>query len=134
MVTADTSGNIARPPNRSVSAPTGMRPREPTTTGAATRSADSNDDRASSSWNLGPSGLSSAHAQQFTAKPSVARASINQARPGTGAGAVLSVALVDGFGMPSSSSSAGCPPRPRTVRGEPAGGPAGGALAPSLTR
>lgn len=32
----DTIGNITRPPNRSVSAPTGIRPREPTTTGTAT--------------------------------------------------------------------------------------------------
>ena len=32
----ETIGNITRPPNRSVSAPTGIRPSEPTTTGTAT--------------------------------------------------------------------------------------------------
>ena len=39
MVASETIGNITRPPNRSVSAPTGMRPSEPTTTGTATSSA-----------------------------------------------------------------------------------------------
>jgi hypothetical protein len=38
-VAAEISGNITRPPNRSVSAPTGMRPTAPTTTGTATSSA-----------------------------------------------------------------------------------------------
>lgn len=85
MVAADTIGNITRPPNRSVSAPTGIRPREPTTTGTATSSDCSNDDRSRPSLNRGPSGLSSAHAQKFTANPTVARASISHARPGTGA-------------------------------------------------
>ena len=39
MVRRETSGNITRPPNRSVSAPTGIRPSEPTITGTATSSA-----------------------------------------------------------------------------------------------
>jgi hypothetical protein len=34
-----TAGNITRLPNRSVSAPTGIRPTDPTTTGTATRKA-----------------------------------------------------------------------------------------------
>lgn len=38
IVSAAMSGNIVRPPMRSVSAPTGMRPSEPTTTGSATTS------------------------------------------------------------------------------------------------
>ncbi len=86
MLAAETSGNITRPPNRSVSAPTGMRPSEPTTTGTATSSDCSKEDRPRESLNRGPSGLSSAHAQKLTAKPTVASASISQDRPGTGAG------------------------------------------------
>ena len=43
MVTPDTIGNITRPPKRSVSAPTTIRPREPTSTGTATI-------RATSDW------------------------------------------------------------------------------------
>ena len=38
IVTPDTIGNISRPPYRSVSPPTRMRPSEPTTTGTATSS------------------------------------------------------------------------------------------------
>ena len=38
IVSAATSGNMVRPPSRSVSAPTGIRPSEPTTTGRATTS------------------------------------------------------------------------------------------------
>src|SRR6266545_2586925 len=80
MVASETSGNITRPPNRSVSAPTGIRPSEPTTTGTATsRATSDSDSRPSvpSVRNSGPSGLSSAQAQKFTAKPAVATASIN---------------------------------------------------------
>jgi hypothetical protein len=62
IVAAETSGNITRPPNRSVSAPTGMRPSEPTTTGTATSKDCWNEVRCSESLNRGPSGLSSAHA------------------------------------------------------------------------
>ena len=36
IVNAAMSGNIVRPPSRSVSAPTGIRPSDPTTTGSAT--------------------------------------------------------------------------------------------------
>ncbi|GAA0919252.1 hypothetical protein GCM10009549_37310 [Streptomyces thermoalcalitolerans] len=50
----------------------------------------------------GPNGLSSAQAQKFTAKPTVASASISQARPGTGAGsgADLSSFVLNGSCMP----------------------------------
>ena len=41
MVAAETSGNMIRPPYRSVSAPTGIRPRAPTMTGTATSRATS---------------------------------------------------------------------------------------------
>ena len=76
---------MTRPPNRSVSAPTGMRPSEPTMTGTATSSACCEPLRRRASLNRGPSGLSSAHAQKFTAKPTVASASIRTAPPGAGA-------------------------------------------------
>jgi len=36
MVARETSGNMTRPPYRSVSAPTGIRPSDPTMTGTAT--------------------------------------------------------------------------------------------------
>ena len=82
MVAAETSGNITRPPNLSVRAPTTIRPREPTITGTATRSATSDSvrsPRVPCSRNSGPSGLSSAQAQKLTANPSVATASISPA-------------------------------------------------------
>ena len=77
---AETSGNITRPPSLSVSAPTRIRPREPTTTGTATMSATSDSvsvPSVPSSRKSGPSGLISAHAQKLTAKPMVAIASIS---------------------------------------------------------
>ncbi len=79
-VASETSGNMIRPPNRSVSAPTGMRPSEPTTTGTATSRACWKELRSSAAWNLTASGLSSAHAQKFTANPMVASASISPRR------------------------------------------------------
>ena len=69
IVAAETSGNITRPPNRSVSAPTGMRPSEPTITGTATSRACWDGDSARRSLKRGPSGLSSAQAQKFTREP-----------------------------------------------------------------
>ena len=39
MLASVSIGNMMRPPNRSVRAPTGMRPTEPTSTGVATRRA-----------------------------------------------------------------------------------------------
>ncbi len=105
MVAADTIGNTTRPPNRSASAPTGIRPREPTTTGTATSSDCSNDDRSRPSLNRGPSGLSSAQAQKLTAKPTAARASVSQARPGIGASeAALSLYAIEAWTMLSASS------------------------------
>ena len=80
IVTPETIGNITRPPYRSVSAPTTMRPSEPTTTGTATSSATSDSLSVPSvpvSRNSGPSGLISAQAQKFTANPIVAIASIS---------------------------------------------------------
>src|SRR3954452_24507490 len=88
IVAAEISGNITRPPYRSVSAPTMIRPSDPTRTGTATSSATSDSDNTPSdpeSRNIGPRGLIKAHAQKFTAKPAVASASITQALPGTGA-------------------------------------------------
>ena len=81
MVTPETIGNMTRPPYRSVSPPTMMRPREPTTTGTATRRATSDSVRVPRDpvvRKSGPSGLISAQAQKFTAKPRVAIASISQ--------------------------------------------------------
>src|SRR5664279_1689156 len=91
MVANDTAGNITRPPSLSVRAPTGTRPRAPTITGTATISACWNEVRCSESFSFGASGLSSAQAQKFMAKPTVARASIRPADPlrvvaGVGAG------------------------------------------------
>jgi hypothetical protein len=57
-----------------------MRPREPTTTGTATSRATSDSVRAPRdpvALKSGPSGLISAQAQKFTAKPNVAIASMS---------------------------------------------------------
>src|SRR5688572_9289498 len=81
IVASDTSGNITRPPNLSVSAPTGIRPSEPTMTGTATISATSDslsEPSAPFSRNSGPSGLIRAHAQKLMANPMVARASMSE--------------------------------------------------------
>src|SRR6266487_3719705 len=96
MVASDTSGNITRPPYRSVSAPTGMRPSDPTTTGTATTSACWTGVRCRTSLKFGPSGLSNAQAQKFTANPTVARPSIRPGRaaPGGTAPGVLRAAVV----------------------------------------
>ena len=80
MVATETITNISRPPNLSVSAPTRIRPTEPTITGTATISATCDSlrtPRAPLSRNTGPSGLSSAQAQKLIANPIVARASIS---------------------------------------------------------
>ena len=84
IVSAEITGNMIRPPNRSVIAPTGIRPSEPTTTGTATRRATSDSDsfpRLPVVRNSGPSGLSSAQAQKLTANPSVAIANITWGLP-----------------------------------------------------
>src|SRR5262245_30028604 len=67
-----TSGNISRAPNLSVSAPTGMRPSEPTTTGTATSRDWAAKLRPRRSLMPGPSGPSRAQAQKLTRKPIVA--------------------------------------------------------------
>ncbi len=94
-------GNITRPPRRSVIAPATIRPREPTSTGTATSSATSDSVRAPSapeSRNIGPSGLIRAQAQKFTAKPTVAIASMSHGdlvaarTSGSGAGGAVPVA------------------------------------------
>ena len=83
-------GNIRRAPSRSVSAPTGIRPSDPTITGTATTSACWNDVSDSSSRIVAPSGESSAQAQKHTAKPIVARASIAAGRgPFSAAGCAI---------------------------------------------
>ena len=80
IVTAEITGNITRPPYRSVSPPTTMRPREPTTTGTATSRATSDSlsvPMLPVARNSGPRGLIRAHAQKLTANPVVAMASIS---------------------------------------------------------
>ncbi|GAA2841781.1 hypothetical protein GCM10020220_033460 [Nonomuraea rubra] len=67
-----------------------MRPSDPTITGTATSSACWAADRPRDSLKRGPSGLSSAQAQKFTAKPSVARASITAGRRPVGERFVMS--------------------------------------------
>ncbi|WP_373431515.1 hypothetical protein [Streptomyces sp. B3I7] len=70
--------------------------------GTATSSDCWKEDSSRLSLKGGPSGLSSARAQEFTARPTVAGAGIGQARPGTGAGpgtapgARLSFFVLDG--------------------------------------
>src|SRR5687767_14101375 len=66
MVARLTIGNMTRAPYRSVSAPTGIRPSEPTTTGTATSSDWAAKLRPRRSLTPGPSGPSSAQAQKFT--------------------------------------------------------------------
>ena len=91
-----TAGNISRAPKRSVSAPMGMRPTDPTTTGTATRNDWAVKLSPSRSLMPGASGLSSAQAQKQIRKPAVARARLMMARrPGVAvvAGAVASAAL-----------------------------------------
>lgn len=65
IVAVETAGNMTRPSNRSVRAPTGIRPNAPTTVGTATIDACWNGLSPSSSLNSGPSGLSRAHAQKL---------------------------------------------------------------------
>src|SRR5215213_8235507 len=66
------TGNMMRAPNRSVSAPTGMRPSEPTTTGTATSSDWAAKLSPRRSLTPGARGPSSAHAQKLTVNPRVA--------------------------------------------------------------
>lgn len=72
MVSAVTRGNMSFAPKRSVSAPTGTRPSEPTSTGTATISDCSNE----LSESLTPSPVASGemrfHAQNARANPIVA--------------------------------------------------------------
>ena len=84
IVSAAISGNIVRPPRRSVSAPTGIRPSDPTTTGNATTSDCWND--VSPNWSLyvAPSGPIRAHAQKVRRNPEKHRASARFAFPGSG--------------------------------------------------
>jgi hypothetical protein len=82
-VATDTAGNMIRAPNRSVSAPTGIRPIEPTTTGTATSSDWAAKLRPRRSLTPGPRGPSSAHAQKLTVNPMVARARFRPEPAGT---------------------------------------------------
>ncbi len=91
-----------------MSAPTGTRPSEPTTTGTATSSDCWKEDSSRLSLRRGPRGLSSAQAQKFTAKPAVASASISQARPGTDAGTASGSGEVPGSGEVSCSGLSFC--------------------------
>src|SRR6187200_2028232 len=72
---------MRRAPRRSVRAPTGMRPRDPTMTGTATSNACWNAVAPSCSRRVAPSGDSRAHAQNVTANPTVATASIRAGLP-----------------------------------------------------
>ena len=67
-----------------MSAPTRIRPSDPTSTGTATNNATSDSvssPNAPESRNIGPSGLIRAQAQKFTAKPMVASVSISHGEP-----------------------------------------------------
>ena len=105
IVESEMSGNMIRPPNRSVNAPTGIRPSDPTMTGTATIRACWDPLRPSRSLKRGPSGLSSAHAQKLTAKPTVASTSMRRggrgqldpsARASLRAAVLMSVPVVEG--------------------------------------
>jgi hypothetical protein len=124
-----TRGNMTRAPNRSVSAPTGMRPTEPTITGTATSSDWAAKLSPSRSLMPGPSGPSSAHAQKFTMKPAVASARLVAAPvlcapAGTGVPAVVMyVHLTRCLWCSCGARGAGCPSRavPRAGRAGVAG-------------
>src|SRR5204863_3664400 len=72
MVANDTTGNMIRPPYRSVRAPTGMRPSAPTITGTATSRACWKLVSPSDCLKCAPSGDSRAHAQKVSANPPAA--------------------------------------------------------------
>lgn len=74
MVSAVTRGNMVFAPKRSVSAPTGTRPSEPTITGTATISDCWNELSESLSPRVVPSGEMRFHAQKVRANPIVATA------------------------------------------------------------
>src|SRR5690606_19178992 len=74
-------GNMTRPPYLSVSAPTGIRPSDPTITGTATNADTGNAERLRFSANWEPRGLKSAQAQKLTAKPIVASVNIRAGLP-----------------------------------------------------
>ena len=76
MVANETTGNMTRPPYRSVSAPTGMRPSAPTITGTATSRACWKLVSPSACLKCAPSGDSRAHAQKLSANPAVAMPSM----------------------------------------------------------
>jgi len=76
MVANETTGNISRPPYRSVSAPTGIRPSAPTITGTATTRACSKLLSPSTCLKWAPSGDSRAQAQKVRANPTVAMISM----------------------------------------------------------
>src|SRR5215213_5991470 len=93
-----TSGNSLRAPYRSVSAPTGIRPSDPTMTGTATSRDFSSELRCSSAAKNGPSGLIRAQAQKLTVNPAVATPSIPQAVReivGTAASVLLGPDVID---------------------------------------
>lgn len=72
MVSAETRGNISRAPYLSVSAPAGIRPSEPTSTGTATSSDCSNEVSPSRSLYSPDSGAIRFQAQKVSPKPIVA--------------------------------------------------------------
>ena len=94
-----TVGNMTRAPSRSVNAPTGMRPRDPTTTRTATRNACWKALRSRSSRKAAPRGLISAQAQKFTGNPAVASASIRPAGAGRPRGVGNGQVGLDGSGL-----------------------------------
>ena len=95
IVRTATAGNITLAPRRSVSAPTGMRPSEPTRTGVATTSDCCSEVRPSSSRSVTARGESSAQAQKQMAKPSVAMMSMVRAVAGSGTPAAGTVPAVE---------------------------------------
>src|SRR5215467_14383824 len=99
MVARETSGNITRPPKRSVSAPTGIRPNEPTSTGTATSTDCWNELRCSVSLSRGARGLSRAQAQKFTAKPTVAVINMRDRGPLAGLNRLIILSLSSDVGF-----------------------------------
>src|SRR6516165_1335 len=80
IVANEMTGNISRPPYRSVRAPTGIRPSAPTITGTATIRACWKLVSPSASLTCAPSGDSSAQAQNVSANPTVAMPSMTYGR------------------------------------------------------
>src|SRR5215472_6134890 len=142
MVANETTGNINRPPYRSVSAPTGIRPSAPTITGTATIRACWKLVSPSASLKCAPSGDSSAQAQNVSANPMVAMPSMTYGRrPAAVSPAVPGRLTIVAMAHPSLDRRQAAARRPRIPprfaphAGEPEGtnDPTGPPFGPRLT-